>query len=71
MEVASINGAIRAVFAEVEDLGERREIYLLPVFTGQPTAASLADFEHLPVALLKFDTKGTLLQANKCAREFL
>ena len=71
MEVASINGAIRAVFAEVEGLGERREIYLLPVFTGQPTAASLADFEHLPVALLKFDTKGTLLQANKCAREFL
>ncbi|WP_395006734.1 ATP-binding protein [Cypionkella sp.] len=71
IELASITGPMRAVFAEVAGSGERREIYLLPTASAQPSAANMADFEHLPVALLKFDTKGVLLQANKVAREFL
>lgn len=71
MEVAAFSGPLRAVFAEVQGLGERREIYLLPVFSGQASAAAQADFEHLPVALLKFETDGTLREANKCAREVL
>ncbi len=71
IEVTSAQGPIRAILAEVDGHGERREIYLLPVSAGHHDTSMLADFEHVPVALLKFDPKGHLLQANKVARELM
>ncbi len=71
VEVSSADGPVRAVLAEVEGPGERREIYLLPVTQGTATAASVADFEHVPVPLVKFASDGTLIAANAAARTLL
>jgi len=71
VEVASVDGPVRAVLAEIEGGSERREIYLLPVQSRPETGAVLADFEHVPVALMKFTLDGSLAAANRGAREFL
>ena len=71
VEVSSVDGPVRAVLAEIEGSGERREIYLLPVPSHQEPASVLADFEHVPVALAKFAMDGTLMTANRAARELL
>ncbi len=52
-------------------MGERREIYLLPVAPRHRDDRMSADFEHVPVALLKFDPSGSLMGANKVARDLL
>ncbi len=71
VEVMSADGPVRAVLAEIEGGSERREIYLLPVQSRPDSGAVLADFEHVPVALMKFTLDGTLAAANRGAREFL
>jgi two-component system, cell cycle sensor histidine kinase and response regulator CckA len=71
VEVAAAQGPLRAILAEIEGHGERREIYLLPMASAESDGAARADFEHVPVPLLKFDPDGTLIQANKAAREVL
>ncbi|MFC3180206.1 hybrid sensor histidine kinase/response regulator [Cypionkella sinensis] len=71
VEVSAATGPVRAILAEVEGLGERREIYLLPVARHANDESMSADFEHVPVALLKFEANGTLRQANKAARDLL
>ncbi len=71
VEVSAASGPVRAILAEVEGLGERREIYLLPVARHPNDASMSADFEHVPVALLKFEANGALRQANKAARDLL
>ena len=71
VEVSAATGPVRAILAEVEGLGERREIYLLPVARHPNDASMSADFEHVPVALLKFEANGALRQANKAARDLL
>jgi two-component system, cell cycle sensor histidine kinase and response regulator CckA len=71
VEVTSAQGPLRAVLAEIEGHGERREIYLLPLSSAQSDNAAPADFEHVPVPLLKFDPNGQLTQANRAARELL
>nr|WP_322324272.1 ATP-binding protein [Cypionkella sp.] len=71
VEVSAATGPVRAILAEVEGLGERREIYLLPVARRASDDSMSADFEHVPVALLKFETDGALRQANKAARDLL
>ena len=71
VEVAAAGGPVRAVLAEIEGGGERREIYLLPVQSRPESGAVLADFEHVPVALVKFAVDGSLLAANKMARDLL
>ena len=71
VELTSADGPVRAVLAEVEGIGERREIYLLPIQTRTQNGAALADFEHVPVALAKFDTSGRLITANAVARGML
>ena len=68
VEVSAATGPVRAILAEVEGLGERREIYLLPVPRHPNDESMSADFEHVPVALLKFEVSGALRQANKAAR---
>jgi two-component system cell cycle sensor histidine kinase/response regulator CckA len=71
VEVLSASGPVRAILAEVDGLGERREIYLLPVAQHHNDESMLADFEHVPVALLKFEPSGALRLANRAARDLL
>ncbi len=70
IEVATEAGPVRAILAEVEGPGERREIYLLPM-PAEDGESTAADFEHVPVALLKFGGDGRLRAANRAAREAL
>lgn len=67
VEVDGADGKVRAILAEIEGPGERREIYLLPM--PGSTELSSADFENVPVALLKFGADGRLRVANRAARE--
>lgn len=71
VELLAASGPVRAILAEVEGIGERREIYLLPVAQHRNNESMLADFEHVPVALLKFEPNGALRIANKAARDLL
>ena len=71
VEVNAGEGPVRAILAEVEGAGERREIYLMPVPTRSHGDTLLADFEHVPVALMKFTADGTLIVANRAARDLL
>ncbi len=71
VEVSSADGPVRAVLAEIEGAAERREIYLLPVASGQTNANALADFEQVPVPLAKFSPGGALTLANAAARGLL
>lgn len=71
VEVSSVDGPVRAILAEISGIGERREIYLMPVperFEGDKV---LADFEHVPVAMMKFAIDGRLRIANRAARDLL
>ncbi len=71
--VSALDGPLRAIVAEVESPGERREIYLLTgTVAGERTPApDEAVFEELPVALIRVDPDGQVLEANRCARELL
>jgi len=71
VEVSSADGPVRAVLAEVEGPGERREIYLLPVSQSSVHVNTMADFEQVPVPLAKFAADGTLTLANAAARGLL
>ena len=71
VEISAAQGRVRAILAEVEGTAERREIYLLPVSSQTASDTVLADFEHLPVALLKFAPDGTMRVANRAARDVL
>ena len=71
VEVNAGAGPVRAFLAEVEGAGERREIYLMPVPTRSQGDTLLADFEHVPVALMKFTADGALIVANRAARDLL
>ncbi|MDZ4096265.1 MAG: ATP-binding protein, partial [Paracoccaceae bacterium] len=71
IEVASVDGPVRAILAEVDGPGERREIYLMPVPERNDADTTLADFEHVPVALIKFGADGGMRSANRAARELL
>lgn len=71
VEVGTAEGTVRAILAEVEGPGERREIYLLPVPQANLDDHATADFEHVPVALIKFAPDGLMRVANRAAREAL
>lgn len=71
IEVASVDGPVRAILAEVDGPGERREIYLMPVRDRAEAQDARADFEHVPVALMKFTSDGALRVANRAARDVL
>jgi two-component system cell cycle sensor histidine kinase/response regulator CckA len=71
VQVAGADGPVRAILAEIEGGGERREIYLLPVAARAEPETMLADFENVPVALLKFGPDGGLWAANRAARDLL
>ena len=69
--IAGADGPVRAILGEVEGSGERREIFLLPSPERPRGDAVLADFEHVPVALMTFGPDGALRAANLAARELL
>ena len=69
VEVPGVDGPVRAILAEVDGAGERREIYLLPVAEREQANQIMEDFEHVPVALLRFAADGTLRAANRAARD--
>ncbi len=71
VEVAGIDGVVRAIVGEVGGPGERREIYLLPVPDRLDGENTLADFENVPVALMKFTPSGEMRSANLAARDLL
>lgn len=71
IEVAAVDGPLRALLAEVDGPGERREIYLLPVSDRGDGCAAPVDFEHVPVALARFAPDGRLEVANRAARDLL
>jgi two-component system cell cycle sensor histidine kinase/response regulator CckA len=64
-------GTTRAVKAEIEGPGERREIYLLPLPARSASPEIRADFDHLPVALALVAADGSLHAANLAARDLL
>jgi len=71
VEVAGADGPVRAILAEISGAGERREIFLLPVPERFADDTVLADFEHVPVPLMKFAPDGTLRIANRTARDLM
>lgn len=71
VEVPGATGPVKAMFAEVEGLGERREIFLLPSPEMVEAGALQEDFERVPVALLRFRSDGSLVAANHAARLLL
>jgi two-component system cell cycle sensor histidine kinase/response regulator CckA len=70
VEVATPDGPVRALLAEITGAGERREIYLLPLPATDPLQVQ-TDFEHVPAALLRFAADGRLEMANRVARDLL
>ena len=68
--VAGAAGPVRALVAEVEGAGERREIYLLPAPPTGPRDAAVVE-DDLPVALLRLGPGGAIRAANRRAREML
>ena len=71
VQVNGVDGPVRAILAEVDGMAERREIFLLPLPATEARGAVQADFEHVPVRLLKFAPDGTPRRANLPAREQL
>jgi len=65
------DGPVRAMLAEIEAAGDRRELFFLPTAPRPEAGAALADFEHVPVALMSFDPDGSLRAANKAARDLV
>jgi two-component system cell cycle sensor histidine kinase/response regulator CckA len=71
VQVQGQNGPVRAIVAEVEGLGDRREIFLLPAAGRSDADTVTTDFENVPVALMKFTADGSLGSLNRAARELL
>jgi two-component system cell cycle sensor histidine kinase/response regulator CckA len=67
--VAGAEGPIRAILAEIHGAGERREIYLLPIDERPDGNKTVADFENLPIPMVKFCADGAMTAANAAARE--
>lgn len=49
----------------------KKEVFLVPELLCPENQTSFEDFEHLPVALVRFSADGTALAANKFARGLL
>ncbi len=71
LDVLAQQGPIRATLLELAGPQGQREIYLLPPGSGKDAVPSLAEFETVPVPLVKFSAKGKLIVANASARGLL
>lgn len=70
-EIATIEGPLRCVVAQLEGVGGRDEIYLLPVAAGRAAPHDPASFESLPVALMRLAVDGRVVEVNRAARGLL
>lgn len=70
VQVMTATGLVRALVAEIESPGERREIYLLPV-PDQELRGDSPDFDALPVSLMTFSPDGQLIESNAAARSLI
>ena len=71
LDVLAQQGPIRATLLELAGPQGQREIYLLPPGSDNDVVPSLAEFETVPVPLVKFSAKGKLIVANASARGLL
>lgn len=69
--ISGAKGRLRALVAEVESTGGRREIYLLPAAERPPAARDPLAFEQLPVALVRLTAQGTVQKTNRAARALI
>lgn len=70
-EIATADGPLRCIVAELEGAGGRSEIYLLPSAVERTSAHDPASFESLPVALMRLAVDGRVLEVNRAARGLL
>jgi len=70
-EIAGAGGPIRALVAEVEGQGGRREIYFLPTHGNVQVTHDPTAFDRLPVALLRISPTGDLREMNRAARALI
>ncbi|MBZ4022413.1 hybrid sensor histidine kinase/response regulator [Rhodobacter sp. TJ_12] len=70
-EITTAEGPLRCMVAQIEGVGGRDEIYLMPVAPGRPTTHDPAAFESLPVALMRLSTDGRVFEVNRAARGLL
>ncbi|MPL90528.1 Adaptive-response sensory-kinase SasA [bioreactor metagenome] len=70
-EIATPDGPLRCIIAEIEGPGGRSEIYLLPLPAGRVASHDPASFEALPVALMRLGADGRVLAVNRAARALL
>ncbi len=70
-EVAGPDGPVRALVAEVEGAGGRREIYLLPAPAAPAVVADPTAFDTLPVAMIRLSPTGELRAVNRAARALI
>lgn len=71
VELAAALGPVQAFFAEVQGIGERRDIYFLPCPAAPQVPHLAGGFEQLPVALLRLSRLGEVIAANEAARLLL
>jgi len=73
--IQSVDGPVRSRVVEVEGASGRREIFLIPSPAGDavPALGQRTDdvFHVMPVALLKLDAEGVVLDINRPARVLL
>jgi len=70
-EISTPSGPLRALVAEIEGAAGRREIYLLPGAVARGGTGDPAQFESLPVALMRLAADGHVLACNCAARALL
>ncbi|OWY18377.1 hybrid sensor histidine kinase/response regulator [Thioclava sp. JM3] len=69
-EIKGQDGPVTAVVAQLQGAGGRSEVYLLPI-PGPRAAEEGANFEALPVAMLRLSAHGRVRAANRAARGLL
>ncbi|MEM9974512.1 MAG: ATP-binding protein [Pseudomonadota bacterium] len=68
-EISTPEGPLRTEVVEVNAAAERRELFLVPARKAPPAPA--AEFEGLPVPLMRLATDGTVREANRAAQALL
>lgn len=72
IEIQGADGPVNVRLVSISGGNGRREIYFYPTETVEHTAdPGAADFEALPVALLRLDAEGQVLSSNRLARSLL
>lgn len=73
--IATAEGAVTALYADIAGPGGRREVYLLPDAGAEgacpPALPAAGDFDSVPVALLRLSADGRVTAINREARALL